>query len=158
MDTATPRPVSGFSPSTKWSVYAGVYALLCSVVPVLFLGRIAATIADVLSVPTGYSAFLLAGPAPFLAAAIWWAIVERRGSYTYLAGATVGLVTALFTVLFWLLWLAIVWGPLAVRVSGPVVVVALVASVPVGFAAGVPLMYARRHFDGSASGGAERAR
>lgn len=131
----------------KWSLYAGIYAFVCGVVLLLPLGFVAGTLVEILSLPRAYTALFVPGSGAVIGAVVWWAAVERRDAYTYLLGGAVGLVTALCTVLFWVLLLALVWGPWAVLAGGVVVVFALVVAGPVAFVSGMPLMYARRRLD-----------
>jgi hypothetical protein len=149
METAGPRHPLGFSPSRKWSLYAGIYAFLCSIVTLRKLSPISDTLVTVLPRLVGPSEFALAAPVPFLGAIVWWAVVERRETYTYLFGGIVGLLTALATVLLWTLVLAIVWGPKVLGVGGVLLVISatLAVSLPVAFVLGLPLMYARRRLD-----------
>lgn len=142
----------------KWSAYAGVYAFLCGVVLLVLLRPVADTLVRLLALPAGYSVFLLAGPVTVIGAGVWWAVVERRGEYTYRLGGIVGMLTALFTVLLWVLLFAIVWGPVSVLAGGVLVFFVLVVSAPVAFIAGLPLMYARHRLGTGPSDGAERAR
>lgn len=140
-------------PSRKWSLYVGIYTFVCASVLVLALSRVATLVADLLVLPTD-SALLLAGPVPVLGAVGWWTIVERPGTCTYLRGGTVGLVTGLLTVLFWVLRAAVVWGPEGVLAGWPLVFAVLVPTVPAALVTGVSAMYARRRLDagGSTSG------
>jgi len=149
METAGPRHPLGFSPSKKWSLYAGVYAFLCSIVTLRELSPISDTLVTVLPAPIGSSGFALAAPVPFLGAIVWWVVVERRDGYRYLFGGVVGLLTALAAVLLWTLVLAIVWGPKVLGAGGVLLVVSvtLAVALPVAFVSGLPLMYARRRLD-----------
>lgn len=131
----------------KWSTYAGVYAFLWGTVLLLLLYPITNTLVKLLGLPTGYSAFLLAGPAVFIGAGVWWAVVERREAYTYPPGVTFGLATALSTVLFWVLVYTIVWGPVLVLAGWLLVVFVFVVTLPAAFVAGLTSMYARRRLD-----------
>lgn len=149
METAGSRHPLGISPSKKWSLYAGVYAFLCSIVPLLVLSPISNTLVTVLPLPIGSSGFVLAAPVPFVGAVVWWAVVERREAYAYLFGGLAGLLTALATVLLWTLVLAVVWGPAVLRARGVLVVIsfALAVSLAMAFVSGLPLLYARRRLN-----------
>lgn len=147
MGTTGPRPASSSAPSVKWSLYAGAYALFCGVVLLLPLGFVASTLVEVLSLPRAYTAVIVPGSGAVFGAVVWWAAVERQDEYTYRRGGAVGLLTALCTVVFWVLLLTVVWGPWAILAGGVVVVFALVVAGPVAFVSGVPLMYARRRLD-----------
>lgn len=88
-----------------------------------------------------------------LGAVLWWGVVERRDSYTYLTGGLVGLSTALLTVFIWSLVVAIVDGPWAILAAGIVVGFVILVAAPAGAVAGVPLMYARLRLTDGRSGG-----
>lgn len=143
MGATGPRSASRFSTPTKWSVIAGGYLLLCAAGLLLVLSQVTALVAELLGLPTG-SPLGLAAPAPIVGAVAWWAGVERSDAFTYRYGGVVGLVTALLTVLFWLLWGVTVWGIDGVLAGWPLIVAVLVPTLPVGVIAGLPLMYARR--------------
>lgn len=143
MDAAGLRSSTALPPSAKWATFAGLYASLWATVVVLGFGNVAETIGTVLALPTAYSALSLAVPVPVIGAVVWWAVVERRRSYTYLRGGAVGALTALLTVAFWVLRLAIVYGAAAIRAGSVVVVPVLVVTVLAGFLGGLPLAYVR---------------
>lgn len=143
MGSASLRP-STVSPSVKWALYAGVYAFLCGAVLLLPLGAVADTLVEILTLPRGFTTVLVSGSGAVIGAVVWWTVVERRDAYAYLLGGTVGLLTALFTVLLWAALVAIVYGPSAALAGGVVIVFVLVVIAPVAFVAGLPLMYARR--------------
>lgn len=143
MGTVGPRPDSALSPSTKWSLIAGGYLFVCAAVLLLLISQVASLVADLLALPSA-SLLWLAAPVPVVGAAVWWALVERRDAYTYPLGGAVGLITALCTVLLWILRGVFVWGHEMVLTGWPLVFAVLVPTVPAGLLAGVPLMYARR--------------
>jgi hypothetical protein len=145
-DRTLPRP--GRRSSTAWSLCAGGYAFGCAAALVSFLGAPVETVATALTLPSD-SAVLVAAPATPFGAVVWWALVERRRAHSYLAGGAAGLVTALLTVALWTVWAATVWGPRLVWVAGILVGAALAVSLPVGAAAGVPLMIVRRRVGSS---------
>jgi hypothetical protein len=143
MGVTGPRSASRLSTPVKWSVIASGYLLLCAVGLLLVLSQVTTLVAEILGVPAG-SPLGLAAPAPVVGAVAWWTGVERGGRLTYLSGGAVGLVTALLTVVFWLLWGVAVWGIEGVLAGWPLVFAVLAPSLPVGAIAGLPLMYARR--------------
>lgn len=145
MNTAL-RPSSSISPPTKWSIYAGLYMFMCSTVTAFILYDILALLADVIGLPVPYSMVILASPAFVIGTVVWWAVVERRGSYTYLLGGTFGLLTALFTGILWTVRFVSFWGfeMLVVPVVSFLVVFVLGVAVVVGVLTGLPLMYVRR--------------
>lgn len=147
MDTARIGAYSTFSPPVKWSMYAGVYAFLCSIVLLLLLSPVTNTLVQILGLSTGFSAFLLAGPVAVLGTVVWWAVVERRKKYAYRFGAAYGLLTVLATVLFWVLVFSVVWGLRLVLTGWFLIVFVLVVSTPVGFITGLTGMFARRRLD-----------
>lgn len=157
MATAGSRPAAGVSPSTRWSVYAGGYAFLAAAVLFLLLGPVAGTLVTLLALPTGYAAFLLAAPVAVAGAAVWWAVVERRGAYTYRLAVAFGLLSVLATAVFWVLVFSLAWGPSAVLAGSVLVVFLLAVGLPVAVVVGVPLMYARRRRAGGPAGGDGRA-
>ena len=148
MDTASLRLSSRFTPPVKWSLYVGVYAFLSSTVMLLLLSPIPSTLVGVLGLPTGFSAFLLAGPVMVIGAVVWWAVVERRDGYTYPHGIAFGLLTALFTVLLWVLVFTTVWGLSLVLTGWFVILFVFVISVPMALVTGLTGMYTRRRLAG----------
>lgn len=139
----SPRSASGVSPSTKWSLYAGIYAFLCAGLLLLVISQVATLVADVLVLPTD-SVLWLAVPVPVIGALVWWGVVERRGNFSYPRGGAVGLISALLAVGFWLLRAATVWELQGVLAGWPLVFVVLVPTVPAALLAGLPIMYARK--------------
>lgn len=146
MDVTGPRPSFRLLPSVKWSLYVGIYTLLCAAVLLLVISQVATLVAELLVLPSD-SALWLAGPVPVIGAVVWWGIVERRDKYTYPRGGAVGLVTALLTVLFWIIRAAFVWGPKGVLAGWPLVFAVLVPTVLAALIAELPVMYARRRLD-----------
>lgn len=125
-------------------MYAGVYTFVCATLMLLLLGPISDTLVEILALPTDYSSFLMAGPTLVVGTAVWWVVVERRGAYTYPVGAVFGLLTALLTVLFWLLVFAVVWEAGLVLTGGLLIGFVLAVAVPIGLVVGLSAMYARR--------------
>jgi hypothetical protein len=138
---------------TIWSLTAGVYAFLCGAVLLLLLSPVSTTLGELFGFPSAYSTFLLAAPAVVIGAVVWSSAVERRQAYTYPFGALFGAVTALLTVLFWLVIFTLVWGVSLVRTGGILIAFVLVVVVPAGLATGLPLMYARQRLPGRRQAG-----
>jgi len=147
-----PEAGSMFSTSTRWSLLAGVYAFLCSVVLLVVLSPVSDSLVKLLGLPEGYSAVLLAAPVLVVGAVVWWAVVEWREAYTYPLGAVYGLATALATATVWVLVFAAVWGVSLVLAGGILVVFVVAVTVPAGLVVGVPLMAARRLTGGASTG------
>lgn len=143
MATGRPRPMSGVSSSGKWSLYAGVYTFVWSVGLLMVLSPVTRTLGTLLQFPAGYAGFIVASPATCIGAIVWWGLVERRETYAYRYGGLFGLVTALLTVLFWLLVLTAIFGSLVVM-GLTVVGFVLAVTLPVGSVAGILLLSARR--------------
>lgn len=158
MDPSLP-PASSVSPTTRWSIIAGLYLFACGTATALLLHDVLALLADVIGLPTALWMVVLASPAFVVGAVVWWAVVERRDSHSYLLGGAVGLVTALFTGLLWTGRFATVWGleMLEAEIVALLVVVVLGLTAAAGAIAGLPLMYARRRLDGRLSGGEQHA-
>lgn len=154
MATALP-PTRSVSPSIKWSVYAGLYTFLCGSATAFILSDMLGLLADVIGLPARYAMILLASPTLVIGAGTWWAVVERRASFTYLGGGTFGLVTALLTGLLWTGWFVRVWGfeMLAIPIVSFLVLLVLGMVGVAGLLAGLPFMYARRRREGGPSGG-----
>lgn len=147
MNTVSTRLSSRLSPSIKWSIYAGVYGFLCSLILLSILGTIARTLIKLLGLPISYSGFLMALPVLFIGPVVWWTVVERLDKYTYLFGGVAGILTALLTVVFWVLIYVVVWGPLLVLTGWFLILLVLVISIPTAFIVGLLLMYARCNLD-----------
>lgn len=135
----------------KWSLYAAVYAYCCGVVLLAPLGFVADALVQILGQSTTFTVVLVPGSGAIVGAIAWWGIVERRGAYTYPSGGLAGLATALGTVLLWVVALATVWAPRFVVLGGAVIAFVLAVVGPVGFVAGLPLLYARRRMDAGRS-------
>lgn len=145
MNTALPLETNG-SPPIRWSLYAGVYMFICAVVTAFALADMLLLLADVIGLPTAYSGVIFASPAFVIGTVAWWTIVEGRGSYTYLRGGAVGVVTASLTGLVWTVRFVRFWGfeMLAVPIISALVALVLGVTITVGALVGFPLMYARR--------------
>jgi hypothetical protein len=76
MDTAGPRPAAGVAPSTKWSAYAGGYAFLCGTATLRLLSPLSGVLVEILGLPAGVPAVVLAGPVAGIGGAVWWALVD----------------------------------------------------------------------------------
>lgn len=132
-----------------WSVFAGVYAFLSSVGLLSLLSPVSVTLATLLRLPAAFAAIILASPTLCLGAGAWFAVVERRQAYTYRSGIGYGVLTAVSTVLFWVLMIVRVWGMTAMRMRVGQVLILFVLAVAVGVAlpVGLTAMYARRRID-----------
>lgn len=149
------HPSTAQSPPRRWSIYAGLYMFVCGTVTALVLSDILRILADVIGLPARYAMLVLATPALLIGPAVWWGLVERRGSYTYPLGVAFGVLTALGTGLVWTAWFVSVWGVEMVGVPMVGVLVLLVIGLVVvaGALTGLPLMYARRRLrSGPAAG------
>lgn len=134
---------AGSSP-VRWTLYAGVYAFLCGLLLLVPLGVVAETLLKVLTLPVAFTVILVPTSGAIIAAGVWWVVVERQETYTYLRGGAFGLLTALGTVLLWTLLVAIVYGPSAPLAAGVVIGFVIAVTAPIGVVAGLPLLYARR--------------
>lgn len=138
---ATDRPTR-----RHWAALAGGWAYLLSVgLLSVVLGPVARVLGQLLELPGGASAVLVALPVGVVGAAAWFGLVEMRTSYTYRAGAAYGLVTAVGAVLVWLGLLGLLFGP-AVLLGWPVALFVLVVSLPLALVAGFTTMAARHRF------------
>lgn len=155
MEPATSDSVSGSRSAVKWSSYVGVYAFVCSTATLLILSPISNTLGKLLRFPAVLSEVLLAIPVTVVGAAVWWALAERREAYSYRIGAATGVLTALSTVLFWVLVYSVIWGSLAVLAGGVLIGFVLAVVVPVAILAGVTGMYIRRQLGDGLSEGTE---
>lgn len=144
MEPAGPRSATGVTLATKWAVAAGAYAFLCSTVLLWRMGAVTDALGQLLPFSTGPPAVFLALPVPAVGAVAWWAIVERVSAYSYLRGAAAGAVTALGTLLCWLVVYAFVWGPRLVATGGILIALVLVVTVPTAALVMLPLLYVRR--------------
>lgn len=145
------------APSRTWAVSAGIYAFAWGVAISLLLSDLLELLVDVIGLPGTYWPVVVAAPALVVGTATWWAIVERRGNVSYLAGALFGVVTALLVGLLWTARFVSVWG---VEMLAVPMVASLVAFV-LGFVAvagglvGLPLLYARQRVGGRSADRAE---
>lgn len=139
------------SASVRWSVSAGIYTFLAGVGLLVPLWIVARTLVGILGLRTGFTAFVVPGSGAVIGTVIWWAIIEHRETYTYLRGGAGGLLTALLTVCFWTLLVAIVWDLLAVQSAMVVILFVLVVVSPVAFVAWLPIIYARRYWESGQS-------
>lgn len=130
----------------KRSLYAGSYLFLCAVVLVVATSQVTGLVAEVLVVPAG-STVWLAIPVPVIGAVVWWALVKRQGTTSYVVGSIVGLGTAVLTLLVWILVGVLVWGPEGVLAGWPLIIAVLVPTIPIALVAGLSVMYARCRLD-----------
>lgn len=130
----------------KRSLYAGSYLFLCAVVLVVATSQVTGLVAEVLVVPAG-STVWLAIPVPVIGAVVWWALVRRQGTTSYVVGSIVGLGTAVLTLLVWILVGVLVWGPEGVLAGWPLIIAVLVPTIPIALVAGLSVMYARCRLD-----------
>jgi len=140
------RRLTDLAPSQRWSLVAGAYAFCCAALTALLLSGVLDLFADVIGLPTGLAVPLLAAPALLAGALAWWALVERRGTVTYLRGAAFGLLTALATGLVWTARFVSVWSA-EMLAAGPVrLLVGFVfgAVAVAGVLVGLPITYVRR--------------
>lgn len=146
MVAAGSRTASSFPPTIRWSVYAGLYAFVCATALAFLLSDVLVLLGDVLGLPGAYSMFIFASPTLAIGASVWWALVERRGAYSYVIGGAFGLVTALLTGLLWVLRFVSTWGLEMLRANGIQILVGFVLGMAVvaGGLSGLGLMYARR--------------
>ena len=132
--------------SRRWSIFAGVYAFACAALTASLLSTVLDVFAEVIGLPTALAVPILATPALVAGTAVWWALVERRGSVTYVRGAAFGLCTALITGGFWTARFASVWS-VEMLTAGPVpLLVGFVfgAVAVAGILVGLSFTYARR--------------
>lgn len=142
----SPSAESGLTNPQRWALIAGVYAFGCATLTAFALSDALGLFAGVIGLPAALSMPLLATPALVPGAALWWALVERRGTLTYPRGAAFGLLTALVTGAFWTARFALVWSP-EMLTAGPVplligFVLGMVAVA--GVLVGLPITFARR--------------
>lgn len=131
------------SASTRWSVYAGVYAFFVGIAVLLPLGIVANTLLKIIGISSSFADILPPVSNAIIATLIWWTVVERREQYSYLRGGIVGLLTAVFTTLLWAGIVAITYSLGAVVAAGVVLLFVIAVAAPIGFIAVLPLMYAR---------------
>ena len=140
-------------------MYAGLCTFVCGTATALLLHDVLALLADVIGLTSAYSMVVLSSPALVVGTVVWWVVVERRDSYTYLLGGIFGLVTALLTGLLWTVRFVRYWGfeMLTVDIVSFLVVFVLGLAAVAGTLTELPLMYARRRLDSGLSSGKERA-
>lgn len=145
MATSLHRPL-GDDPAVNWSLFAGLYVFGWATVTALALDQVLTLLASVVGLPGRYSAIVFPAPALLVGAVTWWALVERRGGYSYPLGAAFGLLTALLTGLLWTAWFVTVWGVEMLVIREVAIIAAFVIGfgVVVGGISGISLMYARR--------------
>lgn len=145
METTGPRSSSdALRPAHRWPLYVGAYTLVCALSLLLATSQVTGLVADVLALPWGSPLWFVV-PVPVFGAVLWWRLVELPGRYSYPRGVAVGLLTALFTTLVWVLWGVYVWDPETVAAFWLLVAIVLVPTVPAGLVSGLPAMYARRN-------------
>lgn len=144
MATAGPPSSDGVTPPAKWSMYAGLYMFLCGTAVAFLLYDVLALLGEVLGLPAAFTTVILASPSLAIGALVWWALVERRASYTYLVGGAAGLLTALLTGVVWVARFVSGWGVEMGLAVGVLIGFVLGVAVTGGVLAGLPLMYARR--------------
>lgn len=146
------------SPAARWSAYAGLYTFACATATASLLDRMLSLLAAVVGLPAELWAPAFAAPTLVVGPAVWWTLVERRGTYTYRFGAAFGLLTALLTALVWTMRFVSVWGfeMLTVGVVPLLVAVVLGVAAVAGTLAGLPLTYVRRRATADPSDGSER--
>lgn len=122
---------------------------VCGTVTAFLLSDMLALLADVLGLATDYWMLVLASPVLVIGTVVWWRLVERRDSYTYVRGGTFGLVTALLTGFLWAVQFIAFWGieMAAVPVIAFLVLFVLGFVATTGALTGITLMYARRRLD-----------
>lgn len=108
--------------------------------------QVTGLVAEVLVVPAG-STVWLAIPVPVIGAVVWWALVKRQGTTSYVVRSIVGLGTAVLTLLVWILVGVLVWGPEGVLAGWPLIIAVLVPTIPIALVAGLSVMYARCRLD-----------
>lgn len=140
------HPDTGVPPSTKWSVYAGLYMFVWATATAFLLSDVLGLLADAIGLPAPFAMVILASPALVIGAATWWAVVERRDAYSYRLAGAFGLVTALLTGVVWTVRFVTVWGVemLVIPIVSLLVLLVLGIAVVAGVVTGLPLMYARR--------------
>lgn len=140
------RRTTDLTSATRWSLLAGGYAFGCAALTALLLSSVLGLFAEVIGLPTAFATPILAAPAFLAGACVWWALVERRGTATYLRGAAFGLLTALATGLAWTARFVSVWSAEMLAAEPVRVLVGFVfAAVAVaGVVVGLPIAYVRR--------------
>ena len=140
------RRATELTPSRRWSLLAGAYAFCCAALTATALSTVLDLFGEVIGLPASFVAPILAAPALLAGALVWWALVERNGTVTYLRGAAFGLFTALATGTVWTLRFVSVWSA-EMLAAGPVrllVGFVLGAVAVAGVVVGLPITYVRR--------------
>jgi hypothetical protein len=150
MDSST-SPAPGVRASRRWSLLAGVYAFACAALTAASLSTVLGLFGEVIGLPTALVVPIIAAPALFAGALVWWALVERRGTVTYLRGAAFGLLTALVTGLLWTARFVSVWSPEMLAADPVRLLVGFVfaAVALAGVVVGLPITYVRRRSRGA---------
>jgi hypothetical protein len=140
---ALPRVFAGRSSTTTWSLAAGVYAVCCSVALLLTTGSLAALVADFLFVP-GIPALSLTAPVAVAVPVLWWSLVERPDTPSYVRGAAVGAISAGLTIGFWGVVTVVFWSVEMVAAASILFGFLFSVAVPAGAVGGLPLVFFRR--------------
>jgi len=130
----------------RWALLAGGYAFGCATLTGFALSSALGLFAEVIGLPAAFATPLLAAPALVAGAGVWWALVERSGTVTYLRGGAFGLITALVTGGFWTARFASVWS-VEMLTAGPVPLLVgfvLGAVAVAGVLVGLPFAFVRR--------------
>ena len=148
------RRTAASTSSVRWSLLAGAYAFCCAAFTAASLSTVLDLFGEVIGLPTAFVVPILAAPALLAGALVWWALVERRGTVTYLRGAAFGLLTALITGLVWTARFVSVWSPEMLAADPVRLLVGFVfAAVAVaGILVGLPITYVRRRSRGASDG------
>jgi hypothetical protein len=140
------RSESTLSSPRRWALLAGGYAFGCATLTAFALSSMLGLFAEVIGLPAAFAMPLLATPALVAGAGVWWALVERSGTVTYLRGAAFGLFTALITGGLWTARFASVWS-VEMLTAGPVPLLVgfvLGAVAVAGVLVGLPFAFVRR--------------
>ena len=153
MDSSPPS-AAGARASRRWSLLAGAYAFCCAAFTAATLSTVLDLFGEVIGLPTALVVPILASPALFAGPLAWWALVERRGTVTYLRGAAFGLFTALITGLVWTARFVSVWSPEMLAADPVRLLVGFVfaAVALAGVVVGLPITYVRRRSRGASDG------
>ena len=153
MDSSPPS-ATGARSARRWSLLAGAYAFCCAALTAASLSTVLDLFGEVIGLPAPFVAPILAAPALFAGALVWWALVERRGTVTYLRGAAFGLLTALVTGIVWTARFVSVWSPEMLAADPVRLLVGFVfaAVAAAGVVVGLPITYVRRRRRGSSDG------
>ncbi len=138
-----PRVLVGRSSTANWSLGAGVYAVCCSVALLFTTGPLAELVADFLFVP-GIPAVSLTAPVAVAVPVLWWSLVERPDTPSYVRGAAVGAISAALTIGFWGVVTVVFWSVEMVTAASILFWFLLSVAVPAGAVGGLPLILFRR--------------